>query len=99
MKKRTISLVLALAMTFGLSAGTVYASETEAAVDTVILKEADDNMLNTYTAIAVNPEAPFVLPRRSWSPRHISHIRIRKVFFESPKGCPHNNGFRIPDIL
>ena len=38
------------------------AVETEAAlvVDTVILKEADDKMLNTYSAIAVNPEAPFV---------------------------------------
>ena len=35
---------------------------TEAAlvVDTVILKEADDKMLNTYSVIAVNPEAPFV---------------------------------------
>ena len=29
-------------------------------VDTKILYEADDNMLNTYSAIAVNPEAPFV---------------------------------------
>ena len=29
-------------------------------VDTRILKEADDQMLNTYSAIAVNPEAPFV---------------------------------------
>ena len=36
--------------------------ETEAAlvVDTCILKEADDKMLNTYSAIAVNAEAPFV---------------------------------------
>ncbi len=35
---------------------------TEAAlvVDTVILKEADDKMLNTYSVIAVNAEAPFV---------------------------------------
>ena len=35
---------------------------TEAAivVDTCILKEADDKMLNTYSAIAVNAEAPFV---------------------------------------
>ena len=35
---------------------------TEAAlvVDTCILKEADDKMLNTYSVIAVNPEAPFV---------------------------------------
>ncbi len=38
------------------------APETEKAlvVDTVILKEADDKMLNTYSVIAVNPEAPFV---------------------------------------
>ncbi len=28
-------------------------------VDTVILKEADDKMINTYTVIAVDPEAPF----------------------------------------
>ena len=36
--------------------------ETEAAlvVDTKILKEADDKMLNTYSAIAVNADAPFV---------------------------------------
>ena len=34
---------------------------TEAAlvVDTCILKEADDKMLNTYTLLAVNPNAPF----------------------------------------
>lgn len=29
------------------------------AVNTVILKEADDSMINTYTLIAVNPDAPF----------------------------------------
>ncbi|MBQ9148831.1 MAG: substrate-binding domain-containing protein [Oscillospiraceae bacterium] len=29
-------------------------------VDTTILMEADDNMLNTYSVLAVNPEAPFV---------------------------------------
>lgn len=36
--------------------------ETEAAlvVDTCILKEADDKMLNTYSVLAVNPDAPFV---------------------------------------
>lgn len=35
-------------------------AEPEAsAVGTVILKEADDNMINTYTLIAVNPDAPF----------------------------------------
>lgn len=38
------------------------APETEAAlvVDTCILKEADDKMLNTYSVLAVNPDAPFV---------------------------------------
>ena len=36
--------------------------ETEPAlvVDTCILMEADDKMLNTYSVLAVNPEAPFV---------------------------------------
>ncbi len=33
--------------------------EPAAAVDTMILKEADDKMINTYTLLAVNPEAPF----------------------------------------
>ena len=33
--------------------------ESGLVVDACILKEADDKMLNTYTAIAVNPEAPF----------------------------------------
>lgn len=39
------------------------AAEPEAdalVVDTKILKEADDNMINTYTLLAVNPDAPFV---------------------------------------
>ena len=37
-------------------------AETEAAlvVDTCILMEADNDMLNTYSVIAVNPKAPFV---------------------------------------
>ena len=37
-------------------------AETEAAlvVDTCILMEADNDMMNTYSVIAVNPEAPFV---------------------------------------
>ena len=43
---------------------TTAAAETEGPaaigdVNTVILKEADDKMINTYTVIAVNPEAPF----------------------------------------
>ena len=49
-------LALLLAVLMALSA----ACFAEAAVDTVILKEADDKMLNTYSVIAVNPEAPFV---------------------------------------
>ena len=35
-------------------------TEAGLVVDLCILKEADDSMLNTYSAIAVNPEAPFV---------------------------------------
>jgi len=35
-------------------------TEAAPAVDTVILMEADKDMLNTYSAIAVNPEAKFV---------------------------------------
>ena len=34
-------------------------AEEAPAVDLCILKEADDNMINTYTLIAVNPDAPF----------------------------------------
>ena len=35
------------------------AEPAPAEVNTVILKEADDKMINTYTLLAVNPEAPF----------------------------------------
>ena len=35
-------------------------TEAGVVVDTMILKEADDKMLNTYSAIAVNDAAPFV---------------------------------------
>ena len=35
-------------------------AEEAVVVDTVILKEADEKMLNTYSMIAVNPDAPFV---------------------------------------
>ena len=33
--------------------------EQTPAVDTMILMETDDNMINTYTLLAVNPDAPF----------------------------------------
>ena len=36
------------------------AEAPELVVDTMILMEADNDMLNTYSVIAVNPEAPFV---------------------------------------
>ena len=71
--KKIISLLLALTMVLGLAACGTPATPTEPAadptdapteaglvVDTCILMEADDNMLNTYSALAVNPEAPFV---------------------------------------
>lgn len=61
MKKRNLALLI-MAMTMSMSACFVQAEEAEdaATIDTVILKEADDKMLNTYSVIAVNPEAPFV---------------------------------------
>ena len=40
-------------------AATEEATEPALVVDTTILMETDDNMLNTYSVIAVNPEAPF----------------------------------------
>ena len=51
--KKFLALLLAVLMALST------ACFAEAAVDTVILKEADDKMLNTYSIIAVNPEAPF----------------------------------------
>lgn len=82
--KKTLSLLLVLAMLVAMLAGcsssTPAETETPAAeptqapaetveteepaadavvVDTKILYEADESMLNTYTLIAVNPDAPF----------------------------------------
>ena len=71
--KRIISLLLAVVMLFALTACSKKAEPAEEpagseaaeaapeiVVNTKILKEADDNMINTYTLLAVNPEAPFV---------------------------------------
>ena len=63
--KKTLSLLLALVMLFslGISAFAADAPAEEAdalVVDTMILKAADDNMINHYSLLAVNPEAPFV---------------------------------------
>ena len=55
--KKVLSLLLALAMVFALVA---CGAGDSSSVDLKILKEADEKMLNTYSAIAVNPDAPFV---------------------------------------
>ncbi len=54
--KKTLALILALLMVLSLQA---IAFADTAEVDLCILKEADDKMINTYTVIAVNPDAPF----------------------------------------
>ena len=56
--KKTIALLLALAMLPALAAcGRQPAAPS---VDLKILKEADDSMINTYSLLAVDPDAPFV---------------------------------------
>ncbi|MBQ2777030.1 MAG: substrate-binding domain-containing protein [Peptococcaceae bacterium] len=69
--KKAMALLLVVMMMFSLTAcggdkqqnnaagNDVNNNETAIVVDTKILKEADDNMLNTYSAIAVNADAPF----------------------------------------
>ena len=72
---KNVSLLLVLLLAVGMvgcgnssdssdTAATSAAQESDkkdaVVVDTTILKEADDDMLNTYTVIAVNPDAPFV---------------------------------------
>ena len=56
--KKFVSLLIVLLMVLSLSA--VPASADGLVVDTCILKEADDAMINNYSLLAVNPEAPFV---------------------------------------
>ena len=61
--KKIISLLLVLTMVFALGAVSAMADdarEDALVVDTCILKEADDAMINNYTLLAVNPDAPFV---------------------------------------
>ena len=53
--KKFMSLLLALTMILAMGA-VAFADD----VNTVILKEADDKMINNYSVIAVNAEAPFV---------------------------------------
>ena len=58
--KKTISLLLVLVMLFALAACSSKPAEAASALNTVILKEEDDSMINNYTLLAVNPDAPFV---------------------------------------
>ncbi len=66
--KRFLALLMAMMMVFSVAAcskpddtASITATTTEETegVDLTILKEQDDSMINTYTVIAVNPEAPF----------------------------------------
>jgi len=72
-KKNIFVLLLALAMTLAACGGPAASGPASSAappppetvpagpvVDTVILREADSEMLNTYTLLAVDPDAPFV---------------------------------------
>ena len=72
-KKNIVVLLLALAMTLAACGGPAASGPASSAappppetvpagpvVDTVILREADSEMLNTYTLLAVDPDAPFV---------------------------------------
>ena len=61
--KKIVSLLLALIMVFALTSVSALAEAAEEkdalVVDTCILKEADDAMINNYSLLAVNPDAPF----------------------------------------
>lgn len=60
--KKFLSVFLALAMIFAFAAcGKQEEKEPESTgIDLQILYEADNDMINTYTVIAVNPDAPWV---------------------------------------
>jgi len=70
--KKKFALFLAIIMVLGMTACAANNSNAPSTsptatpdaiapvVDTMILKEADDKMLNTYSVLAVNPDAPFV---------------------------------------
>ena len=57
--KKMMSVCMAAMLAIGSLAVCTDARAEEAAVDLQILKEADDSMKNTYSMLAVNPEAPF----------------------------------------
>lgn len=57
--KKTVGLLMAAAM-LASSALPVYAEEEAKSVDLTILYEEDESMINNYSLLAVNPDAPFV---------------------------------------
>lgn len=57
--RKTVSLFMAAAM-LASTALPVYAEEEAKNVDLTILYEEDESMINNYSLLAVNPEAPFV---------------------------------------
>ena len=66
--KRLVTLLLAMLMVFSLcacstdkpeAAETPAPTESVSKVDTCILMEEDENMINKYSLLAVNPDAPF----------------------------------------
>ena len=66
--KRLVTLLLAMLMVFSLcacstdnpeAAETPEPTESVSKVDTCILMEEDENMINNYSLLAVNPDAPF----------------------------------------
>ena len=66
--KRLVTLLLAMLMVFSLcacstdkpeAAETPAPTESVSKVDTCILIEEDENMINNYSLLAVNPDAPF----------------------------------------
>lgn len=59
--KKILSIILALAMIFCFAAcGKKEEAKEETGINLHILYEQDDSMINTYTIIAVNPNAPWV---------------------------------------
>lgn len=57
MMKKTLAIALALGMSCSFVLGV---SADETSVDLTILYEEDDSMINNYSLLAVNPDAPFV---------------------------------------
>ena len=59
--KKVLALLLVLSMLFAFAAcGKKQEEPKDEGIDLKILYEADDSMINTYTIMAVNPDAPWV---------------------------------------